>query len=171
MLKNNITRPASGYAAGSVRDSCFDSFRFAVARRGRSTVVVRLPFLDLSRLLPIFNCRSALRWMLHRPSISTYLAEECHRCASPAVPQSPTNGGFNSEARSSCCFVLISLLHNSFPYIRLRIPWYDYHTRFLFEDSGGEEMWGDLDSFLAVRSDGSSNGRLHLFVVFSLISK
>lgn len=38
---------------------------------------------------------------------------------------------------------------------RLRFPWYDYHSKFLFADAGGEKVWGDLDSFLAV-SRGSA---------------
>lgn len=33
---------------------------------------------------------------------------------------------------------------------RLRFPWYDYHTKFLFKDAGGEAVWGNLESFLAV---------------------
>ncbi|CAM9175603.1 unnamed protein product [Ectocarpus sp. 12 AP-2014] len=32
---------------------------------------------------------------------------------------------------------------------RLRSPWYAYHTKFLFADAGGEDVWGDLESFLA----------------------
>ncbi|CAN0157555.1 unnamed protein product, partial [Ectocarpus fasciculatus] len=32
---------------------------------------------------------------------------------------------------------------------RLKSPWYEYHTKFLFADAGGEAVWGNLESFLA----------------------
>lgn len=44
----------------------------------------------------------------------------------------------------SCCRASLSN--------RLRFPWYDYHNKFLFADAGGEAVWGNLESFLAVRT-------------------
>ncbi|CAM9333885.1 unnamed protein product [Scytosiphon promiscuus] len=48
------------------------------------------------------------------------------------------------------------LSYASIPH-RLRFPWYDYHTKFLFADAGGEKVWGDLESFLANHTAGDDS--------------